>query len=591
MTHFKVTDYNKKIIASVVSISVLIVLFSITTMSIYNYSRQLEEDNAYEISLKYHNLIDEVQDFTNENKSLLSGFSAYIQMNDTYADEEVYMYLDFLLRDHLDDIRNIAIFRDTTMIWVYPLEGNESAIGIDLSKVAGQAEDILKVKSNLETLFVGPVNLIQGGVGFIIRMPLIKNDNYWGMVSIVLKAERAFDFVENYSDRNDVGYLITHADNTENIIFGNSEILTMSPLKFRTEKTLGGWDVYTVPTGGWKNNSVLLGGLFMLAAFSSTIISRYTYKWIISYSLILKDKVELERKYTLDRFTGIYNREYFNLRVLEEFSQATRYETPIAMIYFDLDHFKNVNDTYGHSTGDKVLISVVETVNGIIREEDVFARWGGDEFIIMLPRADINGVLQIAERVRNEIEELEISQSLGVTVSVGCSQWIQYEYLESWFRRTDKALYVSKNNGRNKVTVSNHEEENNIFRRIKWDLAWESGNKIIDEEHIDILNRCNMVIESSLGKNMLEETLRDIDSLLKAIESHFESEIEVLKNLNYPQVEEHEDIHNEILVQSREVYAKTMQNNIDTAELFQFLIVQIVEGHLKNDDVKYFDYL
>ena len=84
---------------------------------------------------------------------------------------------------------------------------NESAIGVDLSKVPEQAAEVSRVKNNLETFFVGPVNLIQGGVGFIIRMPLLKHEKYWGMVSIVLKAEQAFAFIDRFSDRYDVAYL------------------------------------------------------------------------------------------------------------------------------------------------------------------------------------------------------------------------------------------------------------------------------------------------------------------------------------------------------------------------------------------------
>lgn len=156
---------NKKRIAILISCVAFIIILAITIIFIYNYSLRVKYDSEYETSIIYHNLIDEIQYFQNQNISLLSGFSAYIQMKDMYTDTEIYTYLDYLLKDHLDDIRNIGIFQDTTIMWAYPLEGNEDAIGVDLSKVPEQAEAILRVKENLETLFVGPINLIQGERG------------------------------------------------------------------------------------------------------------------------------------------------------------------------------------------------------------------------------------------------------------------------------------------------------------------------------------------------------------------------------------------------------------------------------------------
>lgn len=368
---------NRKTIASAVALFTFVILITLSAFALFNYVLQVQEENEYKLSLSYHSMIADLQNFTNQNISLLSGFSAYIQMKEVYTDREINTYLNFLLKDHLDDMKNIGIFEDTTIKWVYPLEGNESAIGVDLSKVPEQAAEVSRVKNNLETFFVGPVNLIQGGVGFIIRMPLLKHEKYWGMVSIVLKAEQAFAFIDRFSDRYDVAYLITHADQPDQIIYGNKDILSMSPLKFRTDVTMGGWDIYTVPKGGWEHKNNIIVTIFAIITIVSVMISRYVYSWIMYYNRMITDKVALEQKYMLDRFTGIYTREHFNLRVREEITQAERRDYPISMLYFDLDHFKNVNDTYGHSTGDKVILQVVDVVTTIIRTADVFARWGG----------------------------------------------------------------------------------------------------------------------------------------------------------------------------------------------------------------------
>ena len=586
-----IKNISRKRLAILVSMTVFVMLMFISLMFIYNYSMRTKEDNENKVTVSYYSLSDEIRDFKNQNASLLSGFAAYIQLKNTFDGDEIYNYLDYLLRDHLEDIKNIGVFVDTTIRWVYPLEGNESAIGTDLSKVPGQAEEVKRVKENLETLFVGPIDLVQGGTAFIVRMPLLKDDVYWGMVSIVLKAEKAFAFVEKYADIYNVKYLITTADNKAEIIHGDPKVLEMKPLKFRTEDSLGGWDVYVVPTGGWDNKTGQILFILSICAVISSLIAWRIYLWMKNYNQILTDKIELESNYILDRFTGIYTREYFNFRLKEEVSHVKRRKYPMAMIYFDLDHFKNVNDMHGHSAGDEVLLEVVAVVKSIIRVEDVFSRWGGDEFILLLPNTNLVGAEFVAERIRSEIEALKINEAYGVTTSVGYSQWKLNEYLESWFLRTDKALYVSKNTGKNKVTASDHNLEKNILVKVDWEDASNSGCTIIDDEHKAILDRCNVIVESALEASSFDETIRNVEELIREMEQHFEDEIKILKEINYPEVEKHKRIHDELMKKTNAIFNKTIQRDVTAVEFFTFLLETVVEGHFQNEDVKYFEFL
>lgn len=122
-------------LALFISISVFALIMIISSIFIYNYSLRVRQDDENNVVESYYSLNDEFQDFKNQNISLLSGFSAYIQLKDTTDDAEIYQYLDFLLKDHLDDIKNIGVLIDTTIRWVYPIEGNESAIGKDLTTI------------------------------------------------------------------------------------------------------------------------------------------------------------------------------------------------------------------------------------------------------------------------------------------------------------------------------------------------------------------------------------------------------------------------------------------------------------------------
>lgn len=578
-------------LAIFVSLVTFVLLMIISTGFLYNYYERIKEDNENNVIISYYSLSDEIRDFKNQNTSLLSGFEAYIQLKDTFEDSEIYSFLDFLLKNHLEDIRNIGVLKDTTIEWVYPLEGNESAIGRDLSKIPSQAEEVKRVKEKLETLFVGPVDLIQGGTAFIVRMPLLKENAYWGMVSIVLKAENAFKFVEKHSDVYNVDYLITSADKVDEIIYGNEKVLGMKPLKFRTEESLGGWDVYAVPTGGWDTNFGLFFFIMSGCIVISLLISGRIFYWMRDYSQVLSDKVELESKYILDRFTGIYTREYFNFRVKEEVSNGLRNKNPIAMIYFDLDRFKYVNDVYGHAAGDEVLLEVVSKVKSIIRLEDIFSRWGGDEFILLLPNTNLEGAILLSNRIRSEIESLEINKSYGVTASVGCSEWKQKEYFQSWFIRTDQALYLSKNEGKNKVTASDHNVEENILCKIDWNDSSNSGCSIIDDEHKMILERCNLIVESALEQSSFDETIRNVEMLILEMEQHFKDEIQILIEAGYPDVDKHQRIHDALMNKTQKLFQKTVQRDVTAVEFFSFLLLTVVEGHFKNEDTKYFQYL
>lgn len=133
---------------------------------------------------------------------------------------------------------------------------------------------------------------------------------------------------------------------------------------------------------------------------------------------------DLQRVSALDPLTGVYNRRFGRQRLTEEFGLSIRSDEPLGLLMLDLDHFKAVNDTYGHLVGDRVLQSVVRAVRRVLRERDVLLRYGGEEFLIVLPGAGRDDSVQIAERVRRAVAETEIieaDQRIPVTVSIGGS--------------------------------------------------------------------------------------------------------------------------------------------------------------------------
>lgn len=156
-----------------------------------------------------------------------------------------------------------------------------------------------------------------------------------------------------------------------------------------------------------------------------------------------------------DGLTRIYNRQYFEERLASEFSYAYRHFIPLSVIMMDLDHFKNVNDSYGHPAGDVVLRTVAATIARIIRTEDMLARYGGEEFVILARNTDAQSVLILAERIRVSVEEQVVPLSSGVvkvTISAGTSTLENRNVgtPEELVAAADEALYHAKRMGRNR---------------------------------------------------------------------------------------------------------------------------------------------
>lgn len=160
----------------------------------------------------------------------------------------------------------------------------------------------------------------------------------------------------------------------------------------------------------------------------------------------------ISRLAATDELTGLPNRRSFNDCLAVSLSAARRHEYPLSLILTDLDHFKAVNDTFGHSVGDQVLKEFADLLREMIRAEDIAARWGGEEFIIILPHTDSEAAAALAERIRIACEKHSPPMN-GLSASFGVAQLRSGEDDDSLIRRADDAMYRAKNEGRNRVVV------------------------------------------------------------------------------------------------------------------------------------------
>ena len=161
----------------------------------------------------------------------------------------------------------------------------------------------------------------------------------------------------------------------------------------------------------------------------------------------------LSRQVTIDPLTGIYNRLKFNELLDAEVQRANRYGTTLSLIMFDIDYFKRINDTHGHHAGDYVLSEISRIVFDNMRQSDIFARWGGEEFMVLVPNDNVEQTSVLAEKLRALIEAYNFRYNLKVTASFGVTGFRSHGSLESFSSRVDEALYRAKRNGRNRVEV------------------------------------------------------------------------------------------------------------------------------------------
>ena len=165
-----------------------------------------------------------------------------------------------------------------------------------------------------------------------------------------------------------------------------------------------------------------------------------------------------------DGLTGISNRPNMDKALLNEFERSMRYNAPLSVVLLDVDHFKDVNDTYGHQKGDEILVAIASLLKKVCRANDIAARYGGEEFLMILPQSNAQGAFKIAERVREEMMKMSFTgneSKFGVTTSGGVAE-LNRDFMgntDHLVAVADQALYEAKNGGRNKTIIGHAENK------------------------------------------------------------------------------------------------------------------------------------
>jgi len=293
---------------------------------------------------------------------------------------------------------------------------------------------------------------------------------------------------------------------------------------------------------------------------------------------------------TSDSLTGVYNRNYFINTYGHKVAESFRSGQPFSLILMDIDHFKEINDRYGHLKGDYVLKEIAGVLKLNLREADVICRWGGEEFIVLCVNTDLQKAIIVAEKLRENIEAHSFKGVHKITASIGVTQWGSEDDKDSAFKRMDNSLYLAKLTGRNKV-VSNEEiqiTKNGLPINIEWGPFFRSGNLKLDVEHNRMISLSNEIIHNCFVEDNNLNVIKLFNKLIEETVQHFKNEEELLRLLKYEKVDEHAAIHEDLVTKIKIMKNELASGNMKPISVAKYLIQDVVVGHIIKSDFEFF---
>jgi len=379
----------------------------------------------------------------NQKFSLLNALEVFTKENwNNKISESGFKKFAYGLFSSTSGIRNLVIAPDGINKYVYPVKDNEETVGHNLikDKRSNVRQAVQKTINNREFVASGPYKLRQGGEGIILRKALYKNDNFWGLVTMALNMETIYEYIKLENQNSSINIALKRKDK---VFFGENNLFEKSPIITTVEFQGGKFTIGGIPEKNWYSSIENDLQIYRLIIFS-IIILLVIIVYIVSYrnfkiqavvnektrylkemnsllqekeNVIKVEKDLIEYQAYHDQLTELYNRRFFE----EEIERLdTKRQLPISIIMADVNGLKIINDTYGHSAGDELLEKTAEILNDSIRQEDILARWAGDEFVILLPQTTLKKAQKIMKRMKEECEkvgEKDIPISIGMGVA------------------------------------------------------------------------------------------------------------------------------------------------------------------------------
>lgn len=498
---------RKNLVSLGIALMVLVVtLFTATIEYQSNVSQQKRdlEDSLEIVKSNWENII--------EARVLgLKGLISYVEINPDLSQEDYEAFAKGLFESQNHIMTNIALLKDTTVTYVYPYNLNRMAVGVDLSLVEDQRDFVRYTKNAEKSILAAPVELIQGGMGIVVRSPLIMEGKYWGQASFVFdyyKALQSTDILELAEENHIQLTFVNPLNGKVKTVWTNYE----DPLAAPIIKSIRLYDtsmkLYAMPKAGWNGFSgmfyfiVMVGGLLSLGVFlalrqmitvrdqlqdnQQTIreangqlrnandeLEATIHQLVASekglkeqYQEIKKQEQTIQFMAERDPLTELYNRRKMVEILRDIFQSGDRG----ALMLLDIDNFKDINDSQGHIFGDRVLRQVAEVLLASTRDNWTVFRLGGDEFVLLFRgEPDLNLIQEKTEEIRRNLTKGTKVEHLmnHITVSIGVVCFPRDgRNMEELMIRADIAMYTAKRDGKNQCQFFREEMIQDFERKI-----------------------------------------------------------------------------------------------------------------------------
>jgi len=436
---------------------------------------QLRAGERATVASQLASISSRLQTDVNGDAKLLKGLVAGIVVQPA-MDQTAFTALAGQVLQTDSQLSSVAAAPGMVVKWVYPLEGNEKAIGLDYRINEKQRAGAMAARNTHNIVLVGPVDLVQGGTGFIIRCPIYvaegNGQTFWGILSGVIDVAKLYaDSGLSSTDLDIAVSAVPAPKSTGDVFFGTLDSFGKDPVKASFDIAYGQWTLAASPKGGWGQEDSLF--LFRLCGLllSFFVIGPMLWAGVLARSRqqtisklrkrereLLFARRNLEHQSTHDPLTTLPNRRFVDHLLSQPLSDV--HDDQLALIHIDLDGFKEINDSKGHATGDAVLRIAASRLRSVIERRDVAARIGGDEFIVAIRGANPHQIAPLlAEKIVNALSvpflvdgtECKLGASAGVAWQNGSADASQL------LGDADLALYEAKRAGRGRANVFTEE--------------------------------------------------------------------------------------------------------------------------------------
>lgn len=392
-----------------------------------------------------------------------NGLSSYLTI---YHRDLDYQKVQNVLADlygRTKNVRNLAVAVGYKITYIYPIESNEKAIGVDYRELPKQWPQVKAAVERHEGVLVGPLDLVQGGKGLIYRYPIFINQHYWGLLSTVINSDAFFKSAFKELINEDYAFAIRNKE-THEVFYGNPNLFKSPQAHLSSsDSTDVEWEWAVVQKTEKASKLILITRLMgiVIAVLMATLVYFFFRERKMLTMLAMRDSL-----------TGLANRRLLNIRLEQALLHAKRFNRSLAVLFIDIDHFKQLNDTYGHDVGDALLKYVASLLRLFIRDFDTLSRISGDEFVIVLEELnaiqDVHGITsKIIQAFEGKVDVLGKKITLSLSIGVATMSGDSEETPQGLLKKADIALYQAKTAGRNQFKVYVESEQKSLFEDIE----------------------------------------------------------------------------------------------------------------------------